>query len=124
MACREVDAAERSQALLDAVCPLDAPCQYQASGPKSSPGQFITCDSTFDSARARGEHLRQHDCYPATCTKTEEMDGVELVKHLDEAHCLNILQQHSKSTRKVLTDLTNEQGPRKKAKGAKTDDME
>jgi hypothetical protein len=124
MACREVDAAERSQALLDAVCPLDAPCQYQASGPKSSPGQFITCDSTFDSARARGEHMRQHDCYPATRTKTEEMDGWQLVKQLEETHGVKFPEQHSKSTREVLTDLTNEQGPRKKAKDAETDDME
>jgi hypothetical protein len=107
MACREVDAAERSQALLDAICPLDAPCQYQASGPKSSPGQFTTYDSTFDSARARGEYIRQHDFYPATCTKTEEMDGVELVKHLDETHGVKFPEQHSKSTREVLTDLTN-----------------
>jgi hypothetical protein len=120
MASAKVDTVKRSQALLDVVCPLDAPCQYQASGPKSSPGQFITCDSTFDSAHARGEHIRQHDCYPATCTKTEEMDGVELVKHLDETHSVKFPEQHSKSTRN-----TNEQGPRKKkAKVAETADME
>jgi hypothetical protein len=63
MASAKVDTVKRSQALLDAVCPLDAPCQYQAPGPKSSPSQFIICDSTFDSARARGEHMRQHERY-------------------------------------------------------------
>jgi hypothetical protein len=64
MACREVDAAERSQALLGSACHLDAPCQYQASGPKSSPGQFIICDSTSDSAapERRAHDLgRQHE---------------------------------------------------------------
>jgi hypothetical protein len=52
------------------------------------------------------------------------MDDVELVKHLDETHGVKFPEQHSKSTREVLTDLINEQGPRKKAKVAETDDME
>jgi hypothetical protein len=52
------------------------------------------------------------------------MDGWQLVKQLEETHGVKFPEQHSKSTREVLTDLTNEQGPRKKAKDAETDDME
>jgi hypothetical protein len=33
-----------------------------------------------------GDPNEKCPCYPATCTKTKEMDGVELVKHLDETH--------------------------------------
>jgi hypothetical protein len=277
-ACAKVDAVARAQALLDTVCPLDAPCQFQTIGTKEASGQLVTCDETFDTAAARGNHMRTHvktmtkknddgvkiptcffgdcatcpkkgpfsrngpdfeseddklthvwshhyitifktpvvkhceycdvwliepyqwiahaqdhmedaasiiaelgysgvhygrnvipricpfcyhdeslpaherietytreghpkhiskhlpldgdpvehcPCYPATCTKPEEMEVDELVKHMKAAHAIDIPSRHAKSSRKALSDITNDKAPRKKkAKVADPDESE
>lgn len=59
-ACAKEAATARAQALLDSLCPLDQPCQYQVCGNKANFGRFVACNQTFKTAAERGEHMRSH----------------------------------------------------------------
>jgi hypothetical protein len=59
-ACAAEAAAAKAQLLLDTLCLLGQPCQYQFCGEKDKFRQFDTCEKAFDSRAQLWGHMRSH----------------------------------------------------------------